>query len=201
MRTSKKDLILRATLAIVQEGGFTAVTLDSAAARAGVSKGGLLYHFPTRQALIAGARQYLADNWEAGMIAHAGGEAHTLTPSQRLRAYLSAASGISPAQEVAFLLEPRDRSGDHHDPLAEVTARWALPCPPHDAPAAWRTAYCLQLAADGIWLAEAIGDIPSMDDTDSVAHTLIAELVSQIPADLDDVCGELHSAAQTPPSE
>ena len=36
------------------EGGISGLTLEAVAREAGVSKGGLLYHFPSKEALISG---------------------------------------------------------------------------------------------------------------------------------------------------
>jgi AcrR family transcriptional regulator len=51
-RASSKELILEAAEAIVLESGARHMTLDAVASKAGVSKGGLLYHFPTKDALL-----------------------------------------------------------------------------------------------------------------------------------------------------
>ena len=51
-RPSSKVVMLDAAEAIVLESGARHMTLDAVAARAGVSKGGLLYHFPTKEALL-----------------------------------------------------------------------------------------------------------------------------------------------------
>jgi AcrR family transcriptional regulator len=45
---------LDAADALLAEEGIAAFTLEAVAARAGISKGGLLYHFPTKEALLAG---------------------------------------------------------------------------------------------------------------------------------------------------
>jgi AcrR family transcriptional regulator len=50
--TNSRDLVLDAAEAVAHERGVPGLTLDAVAARAGVSKGGLLYHFPTKEALI-----------------------------------------------------------------------------------------------------------------------------------------------------
>ena len=47
-----RDKLLEAFSRIVLTDGERAATLDAVAAAAGVSKGGLLYHFPHRQALV-----------------------------------------------------------------------------------------------------------------------------------------------------
>lgn len=49
---NSKELILDAAEAIVLESGARHMTLDAVSARAGVSKGGLLYHFPTKKGLL-----------------------------------------------------------------------------------------------------------------------------------------------------
>jgi len=49
---SSRDLIVDAAQAVVLEGGAAHMTLDAVAAKAGVSKGGLLYHFPNKKALL-----------------------------------------------------------------------------------------------------------------------------------------------------
>jgi AcrR family transcriptional regulator len=49
---SSKEIMLDAAEAIVLESGARHLTLDAVAARANVSKGGVLYHFPTKEALL-----------------------------------------------------------------------------------------------------------------------------------------------------
>lgn len=61
-KRSKRDQLLNAAAQIVLEKGAAHLTLDAVAALAGVSKGGLLYHFPSKEALIKGMiDQYLVD--------------------------------------------------------------------------------------------------------------------------------------------
>ena len=51
-RPSHRERILDAAEAVVRDAGAVHLTLDAAAERAGVSKGGLLYHFKTKEALL-----------------------------------------------------------------------------------------------------------------------------------------------------
>lgn len=51
--------ILQAALDIAAEKGAGKVTLDAVAKASGLSKGGLLYHFPSKEALINAMVQYL----------------------------------------------------------------------------------------------------------------------------------------------
>ncbi|EAA0320729.1 TPA: TetR family transcriptional regulator [Listeria monocytogenes] len=56
---NKKKNILIAASEIVKEEGVVKLTLEAVAQRAGVSKGGLLYHFPSKEALIKG----MVEDW------------------------------------------------------------------------------------------------------------------------------------------
>lgn len=51
-RPSSRELILDAAEAVAAADGAAHLTLDAVAERAGVSKGGLLYNFPTKEALL-----------------------------------------------------------------------------------------------------------------------------------------------------
>lgn len=51
--------VLDAFVSILLEHGERAATLDAVAAAAGVSKGGLLYHFPSKDALVDGLAEHV----------------------------------------------------------------------------------------------------------------------------------------------
>jgi AcrR family transcriptional regulator len=51
---NSRDLILDAAEALVSELGAARLTIDAVAARSGLSKGGVLYNFPSKDALIKG---------------------------------------------------------------------------------------------------------------------------------------------------
>ncbi len=61
--TTYETIILAANKLILGEGmeGFT---LEAVAREAGVSKGGLLYHFPHKEALLEGILEYLLDRFD-----------------------------------------------------------------------------------------------------------------------------------------
>ncbi len=56
---SCRESIIDAAEAVVLEKGARHMTLDAVAARAGVSKGGLLYHFSTKEDLLKGMLERL----------------------------------------------------------------------------------------------------------------------------------------------
>ncbi|MEU0067864.1 helix-turn-helix domain-containing protein, partial [Streptomyces albidoflavus] len=87
MRTSKRTQILDAAARLVQREGVKSVTFDAVAAEAGLTKGGLLYHFASREELVRAIHQHLADRWEADLVAAAGKPAAEASPAERLAAY------------------------------------------------------------------------------------------------------------------
>src|SRR4028118_1337471 len=64
-RKSSRAKILDAASELVSEIGAGRLTLDAVAERAGLSKGGLLYNFPTKEALLQGMIQRLIDQGAA----------------------------------------------------------------------------------------------------------------------------------------
>ncbi len=60
-RKSSREKILDAAAELVGEIGAGRLTLEAVAEKAGLSKGGLLYNFPTKEALLQGMIQRLID--------------------------------------------------------------------------------------------------------------------------------------------
>lgn len=55
----RKDALVKAGYAEIVEKGVQTVTIDSVVARAGSSKGGALYYFPTKEDLLIGVLEWL----------------------------------------------------------------------------------------------------------------------------------------------
>ncbi|MCC6320781.1 MAG: TetR/AcrR family transcriptional regulator [Phycisphaerales bacterium] len=60
---SCRDHLLNSAEEVVLRAGVGALTLDAVAAQARVSKGGLLYHFPSKDALIESMVKRTCENW------------------------------------------------------------------------------------------------------------------------------------------
>src|SRR5476651_2729859 len=86
--------VLDAAEAIVRAKGVAGLTLDAAAREAGVSKGGLLYHFASKEALLTGllARlaEFVTEDFQANVAAQPEG------PGRVAGAMLNWAFGLSP---------------------------------------------------------------------------------------------------------
>ncbi|HEV7416340.1 TetR/AcrR family transcriptional regulator [Tianweitania sediminis] len=59
---------MEAASEIVQESGANGLSLDAVAAKAGVSKGGLLYHFPSKSKLLTAAVESFVLDYEAQLM-------------------------------------------------------------------------------------------------------------------------------------
>jgi AcrR family transcriptional regulator len=64
-----RALLFHAASRIIAAQGMGRLTLDEVAKQAGVSKGGLLYHFPSKEALIEGLIHELIEQFD-GQIEH-----------------------------------------------------------------------------------------------------------------------------------
>jgi len=67
---STREQIIDAALSVVRAQGVAALTLDEAARLAGISKGGVLYHFKSKEALIQAMVARLAGQCETLQQAH-----------------------------------------------------------------------------------------------------------------------------------
>ena len=146
-RGDTRAKLLDAAGAVIRRDGPQALTLDAVAAQAGVSKGGLLYHFKSKRELLDG----LVDRWMDDFQRDIDGESGNFA-----RRYVAANDGAH-AEEVgmlaALVADPqvlaavRDRHETWQDRVASEGGD------PVDATVA-------RLAADGLWLADLLGTAP-----------------------------------------
>lgn len=94
-RERTRRALLDATAKLLRERGM-GVSLDAIAEEAQVSKGGLLYHFPTRDELIRAVAEDTVTGFRARVLEHLDlSENH---PGKLLRAYIRALFGSKEAQ-------------------------------------------------------------------------------------------------------
>lgn len=177
-RPSNRDLILDAAENVVVDEGAAKLTLDAVAEKAGVSKGGVLYHFPSKEALLTAMMDRLitrGDERRAGLLA-----GMPEGPGQRLKADITALllsdehrSELCAGLLAAVAIEPK---------LMELARafhqrRFAAHAPAADSgdtsPEFLRKALIL-LAADGLFLLEMLHVSP-FEDAQRAA--LVAELM------------------------
>ncbi|GAB4520651.1 MAG: TetR/AcrR family transcriptional regulator [Roseibium sp.] len=86
-----KEEILQAALDLIRRSGAPSLTIDAVAVEAGFSKGGVLYNFPTKDALITGMVEYLAGQFEAEV--EAARERNMASASPTLAAMIDVTEG------------------------------------------------------------------------------------------------------------
>lgn len=159
-RPSKRSSLLRAAATVVAERGYSALTLDAVGAATGVSKGGVLYHFPTKQALVAALVEELSSDFEADQAA--AHDADPIAPGAWTRAYVTASS--APTQDeseqlaVVALLAAVGYDPSLLDPIQDRYRAWVERLGDDGLPGV--DAHVVRLAADGLWAADLFGLAP-----------------------------------------
>ena len=158
-RSEKRDRVLKSAIAILLEQGHEAMTLDAVAQAAEVSKGGLLYHFPSKEALILGIIQHLIDDFNLAIdteLAQETGDA----PGKWLRAYVRATfrnSQIPLALGAGlFVAASTTLSPDAQKQVAEQTSQWKKRIDSSGLDPI--TADLIYLATEGLWSTEMFGE-------------------------------------------
>lgn len=159
MRTNKKDMLLEAAIALVEAEGLAALTYDSLSAATGMSKSGIIYHFPTRQAMLLDVNAAVVASWERQLEEAAGGPADQVDAATRARAHFEV---MSRSGTLAALLVTIETMQDEQvrEAWAEVQRRWGTP--PEDIASNTR-GYLLSILADGLWVHDYINARPLTD--------------------------------------
>ncbi len=147
--------VLDAAERIVQARGVPALTLEAAAREAGVSKGGLLYHFASKEALIAALMQRLAEYIQAQF--EQTREAVPPGPGRTARACIAwQFDSPGPHDEHTDRASAIFLAAHHHDtallaPVREVFARIRAAAESEGLPAGRGLA--IMAACDGLFMA------------------------------------------------
>ncbi|MDR6827667.1 AcrR family transcriptional regulator [Bosea sp. BE271] len=62
-RPSARDALIDCAIELILEGGVEALTFEGLSERSGLSKGGVLYHFPSREELNKAVRQHVRERY------------------------------------------------------------------------------------------------------------------------------------------
>ncbi|WP_022873709.1 TetR/AcrR family transcriptional regulator [Nesterenkonia alba] len=158
MRASKRNDILEAAKRVVQRDGVTALSYEAVASESGLTKGGLLYHFPSRDALLRGLHEHVAGQWEQHMVEEAGGGPEDCDAATRFAAYTRASQNPDRA-ELLLMLEASE-DPETYAIWDEIFLRWGVQPPAAGAEEEQVRQFIARLAADGLWFYEALGTDP-----------------------------------------
>jgi AcrR family transcriptional regulator len=178
--STARDGILDAAQRVAARDGAGHVTLDAVAREAGVSKGGVLYHFPGKDALIAGMLERLVGEFSAEVERLRAEFAEG--PNALLRAIITACSTMcdverpvamailaAGAQNPELLAPLRNCISDHMD-------RLTTECADPDR------AYLLCAAADGMMFQHILGIAPYDETTKQRLVARLAAMADAMPA-------------------
>ncbi|WP_146517203.1 TetR/AcrR family transcriptional regulator [Stenotrophomonas maltophilia] len=156
MRTSKRDRILDAAVNVINRDGVRGVTFESVAAEAKLTRGGLLYHFPSREALLRGIDEHLVQAWETSMETLLGKRADEATALERYQTFVRVSAQSATRAELMFMLESADPEAGER-PWGPAVRRWAPSAPgAGNVDPTTLDNFVARLAADGLWIYEAM---------------------------------------------
>ena len=156
---STRNRILNAAECVALRDGVAHLTLDAVAAEAGLSKGGFLYNFSTKEALVRGMVQRLIEQTEAEIARLM--DADSNPRGRTLRAYLGTTfperGGVSERvnQIAAVLLSAVLTDPKLLEPVREhfgIMQKRLLQDQLNE-----EVCYTVRLAADGLWLSDMLG--------------------------------------------
>lgn len=157
---NSKTRILDAAERVVLREGPAHLTLDAVAAEASLSKGGVLYHFASKDDLIHGMVARLIEQFERELEQHC--EADPKEAGRKTRAYLDGllspvSQNLPPESDriCAALLAAVVSSPSLLDPVREQFRVWQARVVNDGLDPV--TATVVRLASDGLWLAELLG--------------------------------------------
>lgn len=135
----------------------TQFTLDAVVAKAKVSKGGLLHHFPNKEALLSGIVEFAEQVW-LNRLAYELEQEPEGVPGRWCRAYIRTCFDLN-EQEKLLNAALRNMQSLYPELLAKFEyQKWNIDRDDGLPPG---RALVIQLACDGLWLTEYV-DMPSL---------------------------------------
>lgn len=151
---SKKVDLFKATQNIINTKGISHLTLDNIAKEANISKGGLLYHFPTKKALIEGGIKDVLKNYAIEMD-KLHNEDHD--DGGFLRSYAEVSLN-NPQQLTSGLLAAVATDAELLQPIQDHYENWQEKITNDGLDPVIAT--IIRLTIDGIWFCELFGLAP-----------------------------------------
>ena len=178
MRPSSRSEILNAALRVVDTEDGSDITYESVSREAGLTKAGLMYHFPTKDALMIAVIEHVVARWQHELLIALGRPLEESTLDERVRAFVRFASegGVTQGEFTVF---------------AEAVRRPALSAPWLEYLRTWfgfgasvadTRLLMVWLAANGLWIAEATGIVSVTDGQRRDLVDLLEQLIGGVNA-------------------
>jgi AcrR family transcriptional regulator len=156
-----RQQIIHAAFALIRSKGVARLTIEAVAQEARLSKGGVLYHFRSKEALISAMVASLVERVNDDIETARGQEPEDErdAPGGWLRAYIRASIGLAEGDEDTTALLAAVANDPHLlEPLQLQYARWQEQAESDGVDPALATA--IRLALDGLWMADLFGLAP-----------------------------------------
>ena len=184
-RASSYNTIIDSAEAVIIEAGASHMTLDAVAAKAGVSKGGLLHHFPSKVALLIAMV-------ERQIKIHQDARKKILktipkVPCRQLKSFVMAARDRNPAH---IRLGASMTAAVSHDPRLSEPIRKVV----HDnymtfiekSDMSFERAAIIALAVDGMRLQEMLSISPFDDEQRARIFDALLSLIDELREDTNN---------------
>ena len=177
--------IFNACSEILREEGLSNLTLQAVADKAGISKGGLLYHFETKQDLIEAIFEHHNSIFENRLEELV--EAEGQNPGAFLRAYAKASAeqmaDPESASLYASLFAAEEKYSSAHALMREKYTNWQEQIDSCGIDSDW--AMLLRFATDGLWFIEMHRYAPPGPEQRKKIVQMIVEMATWTESPLD----------------
>lgn len=188
--------LLTAANQVIVSQGVDALTLDAVASEAGVSKGGLLHYFPTKEALIAGMVQQALDRFVETLHQELANDPAPDTPGHWVRAYIRA-SALDDQENYELHFNLLAANFTNPELLAPMRHFWQE-CHGQIMASGLDPAVAtvIRLAMDGLWLTHLHGFAPLEDPPALPGHCHCSETGPAIVSQFFIFCRRLPNGFQ-----
>ncbi|WP_084801295.1 TetR/AcrR family transcriptional regulator [Bradyrhizobium sp. Ec3.3] len=169
-RPSARSALLDVALDIILDEGVEGLTFEGLAARSGLSKGGVLYHFPNRDELNKAVRLHVRDRYRAAR--REATESLPEGPSRELKGWALAAlynrsqlDAVSAKIMTSGLWDAAEGSAHHRERLDAISKG-----------VGFDRAALVYLAVEGLWFLELAGFSPFTEAERKRAASLLLSL-------------------------
>lgn len=173
-----RDRVLDAAEGVILESGGRTFTLDAVALRAGISKGGLVYSFPTKDALVRAALEREIARFQNAVQERLGDR--PLGPFELVLAHIdeALAENVATTQKAAFLVTALVHAPDMMEP-ARLYYRALLDPLLSESGAAHEVRHAL-LAVEGIFLLRGLGFVEVSSEEQRSVLLYAREIVARV---------------------
>ncbi len=173
MRSSSRTDILDAAVRVVDTVQGTDITYESVAKEAGLSKAGLMYHFPTKDDMMIAIIEHVVDRWQRDLQAVLGIPLEQSTLAQRVAAFVAFAGEGTVTQGEFVVFSEAVRREELAAPWLAYLRTWFGFSGDVDA----TSLLLVWLAANGLWISEATGILHLAGEQRAALLTQMLQLI------------------------